>query len=103
QFRDEEHGKAIDTSGSARISGEAEDTEYVDGLDLVSQIAESEQGKACFAGWYSTFALGTRMSITRRAQLNVDFSESGASIQQLLVGLTQDDIFYYRKILEENP
>lgn len=94
QWRDQEQGLPIDASGTVPGLG----APVTGPVDLVKQIAASEQAQNCFAqhwfefGYGKSFAAGDTCA---RATLSELFAKSGGNVKQLLVDLTQTDAFLY--------
>jgi hypothetical protein len=93
-YREQENGVTIDASGGLPGS-----TETASGpLELVKQLAASDEAHACFASHWINFAYGRRIDTAdecTRATVEAAFKKSGSNVKQLLVELTQTDAFLY--------
>jgi hypothetical protein len=106
RFRTSEHSKPLEVAGTFAVGDEEQDGDYKNAVELVQKVSQSDRGEACFVERYTTFALGRHAKVSTKAPLANDFSDTGASIRDLLVEVTQDDVFYYRAAAaaaEENP
>jgi hypothetical protein len=94
QYRTEENGVTIDTSGMMPGADEP----ITNAVDLARWLAESEDAQSCFALHWLEFAQGRTMgrddACTRDA-VNTAFEESGYDVKQMLLSLTQTDAFLY--------
>jgi hypothetical protein len=94
QYRTEENGVTIDTSGMMPGADEP----ITNAVDLARYLAESEDAQSCFALHWLEFAQGRSMGrddmCTRRA-VDAAFEESGYDVKQMLLSLTQTDAFLY--------
>ena len=94
QYRTEENGVAIDTSGMMPGADEP----ITNAVDLARWLAESDEAQSCFALHWLEFAQGRSMgrddACTRDA-VNAAFEESGYDVKQMLLALTQTDAFLY--------
>lgn len=97
KWRDVEAGKPIDASGeiiNAKVEGS------FDGVDgLSAMLVDSPEVEACMTRQWFRFAYGRGEKNTDDCildELGVEFAESGRSIPELLVALTQTDAFMYR-------
>jgi hypothetical protein len=94
QFRTEENGVTIDTSGELP-GGEGTITNAV---DLARWLAETSDAQSCFAEHWLQFAYGRtlgREDQCSQAAVDVAFEESGYDVQEMLLALTQTDAFLY--------
>lgn len=93
-WRDQENGVTIDASGQLEILP----APFNGPIELVTQIAASEQTQHCFAeNWFNfgygrTLDAGDACSV---ASVEEAFTQSGYDIKQLLLALTQTDAFLY--------
>lgn len=94
QYRTEENGVTIDTSGVMPGADEP----ITNAVDLARYLAESEEAQSCFALHWLEFAQGRTMgrddACTRDA-VDAAFEESGYDVKQMLLSLTQTDAFLY--------
>jgi hypothetical protein len=94
QYRTEENGVTIDTSGVMPGADEP----ITNAVDLARWLAESDEAQSCFALHWLEFAQGRSMgrddACTRDA-VDAAFEESGYDVKQMLLALTQTDAFLY--------
>jgi hypothetical protein len=98
RWRDEENAAPIDASGSI-IESDVDGN--FDGVrQLADKLADSDDVRGCYAKMWFRYAYG-RMETTEDActldQVTTSFGESGGSVKELLVALTQTDAFMYRR------
>lgn len=97
RWRDEEAGKPIDASGEllyAEISG------AFNGVpELAEMLVNSNEVGACMTKQWFRYAYGRAESDVDQCTLDrlaTDFADSGRSIRELLIDITQTDAFLYR-------
>jgi hypothetical protein len=94
QYRTEENGVTIDTSGELP-GGEGP---IANATDLARWLAETPDAQSCFADHWLEFAygrtLGREDECTQEA-VDVAFEGSGYDVQEMLLALTQTDAFLY--------
>lgn len=94
-WRDTENDVLIDASGTLDPLGGAP---FSGPIELIQLIANSQQTQNCFAHNWLTYAYGraiTEEDVCSESKVQVDFTESGYNIKQLLLSLTQTDAFLY--------
>jgi len=98
RYRTEENGNAIDATGV--LSATDVDGEFDGAVELADKISSSEEVTACYAKQWFRYGYG-RGDLAEDActiqALNEKFTESGGNIKELLVILTQTDVFLYRQ------
>jgi hypothetical protein len=94
QYRTEENGVTIDTSGELP-GGEGP---IANAVDLAQWLAETSDAQSCFAEHWLEFAYGRTLGrddeCTQDA-VDAAFEESGYDVQEMLLALTQTDAFLY--------
>jgi Protein of unknown function (DUF1592)/Protein of unknown function (DUF1588)/Protein of unknown function (DUF1585)/Protein of unknown function (DUF1587)/Protein of unknown function (DUF1595) len=90
-WRDQENGVTIDASGNAPILGQ-----FNGAVEMEALLAKSEQVQNCFATQWMNFGYGR--SLTTAEACAVDsvrnkFKETGYNVQELLLALTQSEMF----------
>lgn len=93
-WRDQENGVTIDASGQLDILPEPFDGP----VELVTEIAASEQTQNCFAENWLNYAYGRTLDAGDACSVDAArsaFSQSGYNVKQLLLALTQTDAFLY--------
>ena len=98
RWRDEENDAPIDASGSI-IESDVDGS--FDGVrQLANKLADSDDVRGCYAKMWFRYAYG-RMETEEDActidRVSTTFGESGGSVKELLVALTQTDAFMYRR------
>ncbi len=101
QYRTEEFGKPLDTSGEVVEVDPEVDGPYADAPELARKIMSSRVGQTCFVSQVSTYLFGRKLDDPADAscatQRTVDrFREGKLSPQELLIALTQDQHFTHR-------
>jgi hypothetical protein len=96
-WRDSDHGKPIDASGS--LEGTDVDGPFTGEVELAHKLAGSKQVQGCLA--LQLFRYGHGRKESERDSCSVDtlkrvFAASGGNVRDLLVALTQTDAFLYR-------
>ena len=99
QFRTEENGRPVDTSGGLPSAGVADGT--LDGAaDLSRAIADAPQTASCFARQWFRFGLGRleENGDAGDAELLATIARAGAesSLREALLALVESDAFRYR-------
>jgi hypothetical protein len=99
RYRTTEFGKTIDARVSLTGHG-ALDGEYEDALAMAEAVTKSAPGRACLALQYATYALGTVPGENDDScwidQTTKGFGAGKGRLQDLIVELTQNDVFYFR-------
>jgi hypothetical protein len=93
-WRDQENGVTIDASGQLDMLP----APFNGPVELVTQIATSEQTQHCFAENWFNFGYGRTLDAgdaCSMASVEEAFTQSGYDIKQLLLALTQTDAFLY--------
>jgi hypothetical protein len=98
RWRDVDGGRPIDATG------ELVDTQDVDGpfdgvVELASKLSQSAQVEQCMVRQWFRFGYGRGESDADQctlAALDAAFAQSHGDINQLLIALTQTDVFFYR-------
>jgi len=93
-WRDQENGVTIDASGQLDMLPEA----FNGPIELLTQIAASQQTQNCFAANWMNFAYGRTLDAGDACSVEAAesaFSQSGFNVKQLLLALTQTDAFLY--------
>ena len=98
RWRDEENDAPIDASGSI-IESDVDGS--FDGVrQLANKLADSDDVRGCYAKMWFRYAYG-RMETEEDActidRVSTTFGESGGSVKEPLVALTQTDAFMYRR------
>ncbi|XXY18277.1 DUF1592 domain-containing protein [Sorangium sp. So ce216] len=99
----DEEGRPVDTSSSISHTRDA-DGPVASAAELGQRLAESEEARACYVLQNFRFFYGRDRTDADRcsmATLAVAFKESGYSLSELVVALTQTDAFRYRPVI--NP
>ncbi|MGB1012742.1 MAG: DUF1592 domain-containing protein [Nannocystaceae bacterium] len=97
RFRSDEHGLAIDASGSIPIAGGT--LTFSDHLDLVHQLAELDQARRCYLTQWFRYASGRLETPADSCTLDSLMEEWGAvdhNIRELLVTLATSKTFRYQ-------
>ncbi|AUX47702.1 hypothetical protein SOCE26_092260 [Sorangium cellulosum] len=101
RYRADEHGEAIDATGTLRVGDE--ELRFDGALDLVTQLAESPVAERCYlSNWYrygNARQLSPEDTCTIN-ELDARLAGSGYNIKDLLVALTQTKTFRYRAVEE---
>lgn len=104
QWRDQEGGTEIDSSGTVELDGEQH---AFDGpLEMAALVADSAQARDCYSLQWFRDALGRHefaedaCSIALVEQVAAD---TDGSIEALLIAITQTDAFLYRAVTEVEP
>jgi hypothetical protein len=96
RYRETEAGLPIDASGEVAVLPEPFDG----AVELASEIAANPTSQDCFVQQWARYAYGRSVAdaaeCTRR-QLQERFLASGQNVLDLIVGLTQTDLFVTRK------
>ena len=87
--------RPIDPSGVLRLG--AEEAPFANAVELLELIAQSDQGQACFAENWVNFAFGTHIPVATSSRLATAFKDNELRIRELLVLVTQQDAFYFRR------
>jgi hypothetical protein len=98
RWRDSEAGKPIDATG------ELVDTRDIDGpfdgmIDLATKLSQSAQVRECMVRQWFRFGYGRGETDADQCTLDAlgaAFDHTHGDINQLLVALTQTDVFFYR-------
>jgi hypothetical protein len=98
RWRDTEAGKPIDATG------ELEDTRDIDGpfdgvIDLATKLSQSAEVRECMVRQWFRFGYGRGETDADQCTLDAlaaAFDQTHGDINQLLVALTQTDVFFYR-------
>jgi hypothetical protein len=94
QWRDTENDVVIDASGSIPLLGDP----FNGPVELAERVASSERVQDCFAEKWVSYGYGTTASAENACvveQVQTAFRDSGYSVPELLVSLTQTDAFLY--------
>jgi hypothetical protein len=97
RFRSTEGGKAIDASG--KLSGSDVDGTFDGVVALADRLTTSADVSACYARQWFRYGYGrsdTEDDMCVLEGLGASFVESGGSVQELLIALTQTDAFLFR-------
>jgi hypothetical protein len=96
-----DNGKPIDPALEVTWLGKGLDGSFKDGLELARAVAVSDEGRACLALQLSTFAFGRRVvpdeERCRLEALAERFARADLSVAALLVAMTEDESFYFRR------
>jgi hypothetical protein len=98
----DEDGQPVDTSSVITATQDA-DGPVANAAELGQRLAASEEARACYVLQNFRFFYGRDKTDADRcsmAQLAVAFKESGYSLSELVVALTQTDAFRYRPVIE---
>lgn len=90
-WRDQENGVTIDATGDAPILGKFNGV-----LEMEALLASSEQVQNCFASQWMNFGYGrtlTKDEACAVESVRNKFKETGYSVQELLLALTQSEVF----------
>jgi hypothetical protein len=104
RWRDTDGGKAIDASGEMTGSQDA-DGKFDGAVDLVTRLSKSPQVRACMVTQWFRFGYGRSEIDDDRCTLgalNAAFSTRG-DFKDLLVALTQTEVFLYRTAEKGSP
>jgi hypothetical protein len=96
-WRDVEHGRPIDASGSLLVS-DAQGS-FVNAVGLIRRIAASRDARSCFAGHWLAYAYGRPESpadTCAREAVEAALETSGGNVVELLVALAKTDQLRYR-------
>jgi hypothetical protein len=94
QHRTTENGQTIDASGDIEGLGT-----FVGVKELAELLASSRDVSDCVATEWYRFAVGRKDAPADGCSLTTlrdDFAASGGNLQELIVGMTQTDAFWYR-------
>jgi hypothetical protein len=103
-WRDVEHGRPIDASGSLLVS-DAQGS-FVNAVGLIRRIAASKDARSCFAGHWLAYAYGRSESpadVCAREAIEAALETSGGNVVELLVALAKTDQLRYRLKSELAP
>jgi hypothetical protein len=100
RWRDAEGSLPIDATGEVIGTRDADGT--FDGVpELATKLSKSAQVRECLVGHWFRFAYGRGDSATEDkcalAALNMSFAASNGDFKQLIIALTQTDVFLYRE------
>lgn len=97
----DEEGRPVATSSDISLTRDA-DGPVANAAELGQRLAQSEQARACYVLQNFRFSHGRDETDADRcsmAALSVAFKESGYSLSELVVALTQTDAFRYRPVI----
>ncbi|WP_104987314.1 DUF1592 domain-containing protein [Sorangium cellulosum] len=97
----DEGGRPVATSSDIASTRDA-DGPVADAAELGQRLAQSEEARACYVLQNFRFFYGRDKTDADRcsmAELSVAFKESGYSLSELVVALTQTDAFRYRPVI----
>ncbi len=97
RWRDDEHGLAIDTTGT--LAGTDAAGPFSGHTELLGRLSTSQEARTCMVKHWFRYAFGRDM--TEADSCTVDdvelvFVESDGNLRELLLSLTQTDAFLYR-------
>lgn len=98
RFRANDNGRPVDASGEL-LSSDV-DGEFKDGLDLISRLAGSAQVRGCFVRQWFRFAYGRtegKQDACALRELEAAFDAHQHDVRELLVALTQTDLFRWKR------
>lgn len=98
RWRVQDHGRNIDTTGT--ISQSDVDGNFAGARELTGRLAQSDQVRDCMVRQWFRFGYGRTESAADActlADLKAKFADSGYAVRELLVALTQTDVFLYRR------
>ena len=104
QWRDFENGEPID-SASEFYGKYGTQFTFSDAIDMVGQIADSEDGQRCYLTQWFRYGFARQEQPVDRCtldELHAALQDEGYNIQELLVALTRTTAFRYRAV-EEGP
>lgn len=93
-WRDQENGVTIDASGSAPALAQGQ--AFNGAMEMEALLASSEQVQNCFATQWMNFGYGRTLSKEEACAVESvrnKFKETGYNIQELLLALTQSEVF----------
>ncbi len=97
----DEDGQPVDTSSTITSTQDA-DGPVANAAELGQRLAQSEEARACYVLQNFRFFYGRDKTDADRcsmASLSVAFKESGYSLSELVVALSQTDAFRYRPVI----
>ena len=104
QWRDAENGEPID-SASEFVGKYGTEFVFTDAIDMVGQIAESQDGQRCYLTQWFRYGFARNEQPVDRCtldELDLALQAENYNIQELLVALTKTTAFRYRAV-EEGP
>jgi hypothetical protein len=100
RFRTSEYGKTIDTHVTTAGLGTGLDGNYDQSLELANAVVGSPVGHECFVRQMATFGLGRTVGVEEACRIHAvaqRFDGAKLNIKDLIVELTQEDGFYFRR------
>ncbi|MDB4310400.1 DUF1585 domain-containing protein, partial [Akkermansiaceae bacterium] len=101
-YRENEHGKPVDTSGEIIDSGDpALDGPVTDALDLITKLSQSERVEQVFVRHAFRYWMGRNETLHDAPVLQAAhqaYRDNNGSMNALLTSLLTSDAFLYRKV-----
>jgi hypothetical protein len=101
RWRDTDFGKPIDPGVVVKDYSPALDGSYGNGIELASKIITTPEAQSCFALQYTSYAFGRNVDqeaeACRLESLGKKLQQGNLSLQSLIVEMTQDESFYFRR------
>jgi len=101
--RESDNGAPLNTAGSVELSEES--LQFSGALDLISQLAESESVRSCYAKQWLRYAYARSEAVSDAqtlAALGEHLADDAYSVRELLVDLTRPRAFTHRAPTEQD-